>query len=192
MSSSSPFAAETNAPKSGGEIDACLQECLEKTIKAYTASGLATAEEIERLRVRFKQKVDADQPADLVEILARLQGTEEERMGIEVARISHGIASVITPSPPLIPFAGKLIAPSAFYEAYTQLHELSKALLSPVIFAEDTDAIGTGGLNPIASLIMSDRILQAVNRRFAIRPFVTAVRLDYESWNFLGRKHYGL
>lgn len=192
MSTSSPFAAQPDLPKSDGEIEECRQECLEKTIRAYTASGLATTDEIEKLKVRYAQKISDDQPADLVEILARLQGTEEERMGIEVARISHGIASVINPSPPLIPFAGKLIAPSAFYEAYTQLHELSKALLSPVIFAEDTDAIGTGGLNPVASLIMAERILQAVNRRFAIQPFVTAVRLDYESWNFLGRKHYGL
>jgi len=192
MSSNSPFATKPDLPTSGGEIEECRQECLEKTIRAYTAADLATTIEIEKLKVRFEQKIADDQPADLVEILARLQGTEEERMGIEVARISHGIASVINPSPPLIPFAGKLIAPSAFYEAYTQLHELSKALLSPVIFAEDTDAIGTGGLNPVASLIMAERILQAVNRRFAIQPFVTAVRLDYESWNFLGRKHYGL
>ena len=39
---------------------------------------------------------------------------------------------------------------------------------------------------------MGGRILAAVNRRFAIRPFVTVVRLDYESWSFLCRKHYGL
>ena len=187
-----PFATGTESQSQPGDIDACLEECLDKTVRAFTAASLATAEEIDRLRERFSQRIADEKPADLIEILARLQGTEEERMGIEVARISHGVASVINPSPPLIPFAGKLIAPSAFYEAYTQLHELSKALLSPVIFAEDTDAIGTGGLNPVASLIMADRILAVVNRRFAIRPFVTAVRLDYESWNFLGRKHYGL
>jgi hypothetical protein len=192
-SAASPFTKSTNSSHHDKEvIDACREECLDKTIRAYKAAGLANDEEIERLKQRYYQKIADDQPADLIEVLAKLQGTDEERMGIECARISHGVASVINPSPPLIPFAGKLIAPSAFYEAYTQLHELSRALLSPVIFAEDTDAIGTGGLNPVASLIMADRILAAVNRRFAIRPFVTAVRLDYESWNFLGRKHYGL
>ena len=188
----SPFTTPVEPTNPGGNIEACRAECLDKTIRAYRAAGLATEEEIQRLQQRFAQKIAEDQPADLVEILARLQGTEEERMGIEVARIAHGVASVISPSPPLIPFAGKLIAPSAFYEAYTQLHKLSEALLSPVIFAEDTDAIGTGGLNPVASLIMADSILSVVNRRFAIRPFVTPVRLDYDSWNFLGRKHYGL
>lgn len=192
MSVSSTPATSAHAPGQEADVEACQAECLEKTIRAFQAAGLANEEEIGRLRQRFAQRIAEGQPADMIEILARLQGTEEERMGIEVARIAHGVAGVVNPSPPLIPFAGKLIAPSAFYEAYTQLHELSKALLSPVIFAEDTDAIGTGGLNPIASLIMAERILSVVNRRFAIRPFVTAVRLDYESWNFLGRKHYGL
>ena len=28
--------------------------------------------------------------------------------------------------------------------------------------------------------------------RFGIKPFVTAVRMDYESWSFLSRKHFGL
>ena len=39
---------------------------------------------------------------------------------------------------------------------------------------------------------MADEILNGVNRRFGIKPFVTAVRMDYESWSFLTRKHFGL
>ena len=194
MSGTAPYSTDQVHQPAGasGDIGKCLADCMEKTIRAFQASGVATQEEISRLKQRYLKKIADDEPADLIYILAQLQGADEERMGIEVARIAHAVAAVINPSPPLIPFAGKLIAPSAFYEAYTQLHDLSKALLSPIIFAEDTDAIGTGALNPIASLIMGDRILSVVNRRFAIRPFVTSVRLDYESWSFLGRKHYGL
>ncbi|BCX49118.1 hypothetical protein HAHE_30260 [Haloferula helveola] len=192
MSEHAPVSAVDSTHGQGGEIAECLKECLEHTVEAFSRAKLATGEEIQRLRTRFTSRQADDPPIDLVELLARLQGTEEERLGIEVARISAGVASVIPQAPPLIPFAGKLMAPSAFYEAYTQLHELSKALLSPVIYAEDTDAIGTGALNPIASMIMGHRILASVNRRFAIRPFVTAVRLDYESWAFLSRKHFGL
>lgn len=173
-------------------IARCLAECLDLTIQAFEHAGLASATEIAKVKMRFEQAADRGQPVDAIELLAKAQGTEEERMGIEVARIAHAVASVITPSPHLIPFAGKLMAPSAFYEAYTHLHELARALLSPVIFAEDTDAIGTGALNPVAARIMAEEILNGVNRRFAIRPFVTAVRLDYESWSFLSRKHFGL
>ena len=101
-------------------------------------------------------------------------------------------SSVIHPSPPLVPFAGKLIAPSAFYESFDQLHHTARALLSPILYAEDTDAVGTGALNPIAARLMADEILAGVNRRFGIKPFVTSVRMDYESWSFLTRKHFGL
>jgi hypothetical protein len=99
---------------------------------------------------------------------------------------------VIHPSPPMVPFAGKLIAPSAFYESFDQLHKSARALLSPIIYAEDTDSIGTGALNPVAARIMAEEILATVDRRFGIKPFVTAVRMDYESWSFLSRKHFGL
>lgn len=169
-----------------------MTECLDLTIAAFEDSKVASGEEIARVRLRFGHALKAEEPVDVIHLLARIQGTEEERMGIETARISHAVAGVISPSPPLIPFAGKLMAPSSFYEAYTQLHELARALLSPVIYAEDTDSIGTGALNPIAARIMGKEIGAAVNRRFGIKPFTTAVRTDYDSWTFLSRKHFGL
>lgn len=169
-----------------------LHTCLEQTVQAIQSAGLATETDIARVRVGFESSVADGEPLDLIEILARVQGAEEEHMGAEVARISHAISQVIHPAPPLVPFAGKLIAPSAFYESFDHLHKVARALLSPVIFAEDTDAIGTGALNPIAARIMADEILATVHRRFGIRPFVTFVRMDYESWTFLSRKHFGL
>lgn len=177
---------------SEGLVAKCREECLDHTIAAFERAELADEGEIRRLRQRYEAGREDGTPIDLVELLARIKGTEEEHMGAEVSRISHEVNLVLSPAPPLIPFAGKLMAPSAFYEAYTQLHELARELLAPVIFAEDTDAIGTGALNPVAAHIMGGRILSVVNRRFAIRPFVTVVRLDYESWSFLSRKHFGL
>ncbi len=182
----------TTAPKKRETIEDCLDECLEKSIEAFKQASLATDEEIARVRRRFADGIVDERPVDLVEALARTQGTEEERMGIEVARISHGMAAVIPAAPPLIPFGGKLMAPSAFYESYTHLHDMAKALLSPILFAEDTDAIGTGSLNPVAGRIMGEEILEAVSRRFGIRPFVSVIRLDYDSSTFLARKHFGV
>lgn len=176
----------------GRSNEECLTECLDLTLEAFENSKIASGEEIARVRLRFGHAVQEEAPVDVIHLLARIQGTEEERMGIETARISHAVASVISPSPPLIPFAGKLMAPSSFYEAYTQLHELARALLSPVIYAEDTDSIGTGALNPVAARIMAKEIAAAVSRRFGITPFTTAVRTDYDSWTFLSRKHFGL
>lgn len=194
MSVSASFDSPSATSQQEG-IEASVSKCLERTLTAFADADLATDEENARLRLRLRgnpEEEEDDTPKDLIELLAKIQGTEEERMGIETARISQAVADVISPTIPLIPFGGKLMAPSAFYESYTQLHELSKALLSPVIFAEDTDAIGTGALNPIAAQIMGEEILTTVNRRFGIRPFITSVRLDYESWAFLARKHFEL
>jgi hypothetical protein len=61
-----------------------------------------------------------------------------------------------------------------------------------VIYAEDTDAIGTASINPFAAAILAEEIQSTVFKRFGIRPFVTIARLDYESWTFLTRKHFEL
>ncbi len=129
---------------------------------------------------------------DLVELLARIKGIEEEYISEEIARISQAVSGVISPSPPLIPFASRLITPTAFYERFPELFDLSVALLSPIVFADDIDAIGTGALNPIAAAIMGEQIYAAVTQRNSIRPFVTTVKLDYDGWAFLTRKHFGL
>ncbi len=192
MSEAATIRHNTDADSTEDVIGQCKTECLDHTIEAFQRAGLADDVEIQKIRQRYEAGREDGTPIDLLELLARMKGTEEEHMGAEVSRIAHEVNNVLSPAPPLIPFAGKLMAPSSFYEAYTQLHELSRELLAPVIFAEDTDAIGTGALNPVAAHIMGGRILAAVNRRFAIRPFVTVVRLDYESWSFLCRKHYGL
>ncbi|MBB5352356.1 hypothetical protein HNR46_002601 [Haloferula luteola] len=190
MSVSSMFTARDHSHSA--EIEQWREVCFNRTIDALRQAGWVTEEEIRKLRERFLLVPLEDHPEDLLVLLARMQGTEEERLGIEVARLSHGLASLIPGAPPLIPFAGKLMAPSSFYEAYTQVYDLSRVLRSPVIYAEDTDAIGTASLNPVASLLMADYIMGVVNKRFAIRPFVTSARLDYESWAFLTRKHFGL
>jgi hypothetical protein len=61
-----------------------------------------------------------------------------------------------------------------------------------VVYAEDTDAIGTASVNPIAAQILGEEILLAVSKRFGIRPFITCARMEYEPWAFLCRKHFEL
>ena len=84
------------------------------------------------------------------------------------------------------------MAPSAFYESFDRIHEIARVLLSPVLYAEDTDAVGTAAMNPVASVILAEEIATSVHKRFGIRPFVTVARLTYEDWSFLTRKHFEL
>ena len=112
-------------------------------------------------------------------------GLKSGVMGVLIVMIGLGAVSAMI-------FAGKLIAPSAFYESFDQIHKLARLLLSPVVYAEDTDAIGTASANPVASAILAEEIGRQVYKRFGIRPFVTIARLEYESWTFLTRKHFEL
>jgi hypothetical protein len=194
MSSTHPFQAvkETVVRYSRDTPQDIVNECVSRTAEALRASGAVTEDQLKAALTSVDRNITSGQPVELIEWVARAQGHDEEHLGPVISSLSEAVAMTLNPSPALIPFAGKLIGPSAFYESFDQLHKLAKLLLSPIIFAEDTDAIGTASINPIASLILSEEILQTVDRRFGIKPFMTVARIDYESWTFLARKHFGL
>jgi len=182
-------AAPRNAP---GDNEVILAACLEQTAEALRLSQAATQADLTQALDAVHQAHAEGHPLDLLEAVAKLQGHHEEHFGRIIRALGDKVAATLNPSLPLIPFAGKLIAPSAFYDSFEHIHRLAKTLLSPVIYAEDTDAIGTASVNPVASVLLAEEIRSTVFKRFGIRPFVTAARLDYESWTFLSRKHFDL
>lgn len=200
MSSPLPFQAvqessprpHVSTPTTRTDIWDIAEECLQRTSEALHEARAATAVEISQAIASAREFHAAGKPADLIEVTARIQGHDEEHLSKAILELGNKIAATITPYAPLIPFAGKLIAPSAFYDSFDHIHKIARVLLSPVIYAEDTDAIGTASVNPIASAILSEEIQSSVFKRFGIRPFVTTSRLDYESWTFLSRKHFEL
>ncbi len=172
--------------------DEIVERCLVRTAEALSSAGAADDNHIFKALSQVRESHVKGDPLDLLECLARVMGTDEERLGATVNALGDAIATTMSPSPPSIPFAGKLIAPSAFYDSFDAMHQLARDLLVPVIYAEDTDAIGTGSINPVAAAILGEEIHEAVGKRFGIRPFITSTRMEYESWAFLCRKHFEL
>ncbi|MDX1679223.1 MAG: hypothetical protein R3242_00710 [Akkermansiaceae bacterium] len=166
--------------------------CLEQTAAAIHESRAATPTELNSAMSAARDFHIDNKPADLIEVLARVQGHEEENLGPALMDLADKVAATLTPSPPVIPFGGKLMAPSSFYEQFDRIHEIARILLSPVLYAEDTDAVGTASMNPVACKLLAGEIAASVHKRFGIRPFVSAARLDYETWSFLTRKHFEL
>jgi hypothetical protein len=174
------------------DIEQLIEANLAQTAEALLFTRMASQADVSHALDAVRQSQAAGKPADLMEAVARAQGHQEEHMSNIIRTLGDKLASALNPSPPLIPFAGKLIAPSAFYESFEHLHKMARAMLAPVIFVEDTDSIGVASANPIAAVLLAGKIQEAVSRRFDIRPFFTIVRLDYEAWTFLTHKHFEL
>lgn len=184
-----PEQASRIAARSHEEI---VEACFVRTAEALKSSGAANESDILKALSSVRESQAKGEPLDIIETLARVQGHDEERLGQAISVLSDAVASTLNPATSSIPFASKLIAPSAFYDSFDAMHKLGKLLLTPVIYAEDTDAIGTGSINPIAAQMLGEEIHQTVGKRFGIRPFITNARMEYESWAFLCRKHFEL
>ncbi|MES2657461.1 MAG: hypothetical protein V4689_02525 [Verrucomicrobiota bacterium] len=194
MQAAAPFISPPEPPsaqRSAG-IWEFAEICLQHTVAALQQARAGTAQEISQAVARTREDHAREIPSDLLEAFARVQGHAEEYMGPAVLALGDKIAATITPYAPYVPFAGKLIAPSAFYESFDQIHKIARILLAPIIYAEDTDAIGIASANPMAAAILAEEVRSSVYKRFGIRSFVTVARLDYESWTFLTRKHFEL
>ncbi len=166
--------------------------CLQQTAEALHHARAGTPAEIAQAIAAAREDHARQKPCDLIEALARIQGHDEEHLSPVILDLGAKVAFTLTPRTSLIPFGGKLIAPSAFYDSFDQIYKIARVLLSPVIYAEDTDAVGVASANPVAASILAEEIRNLVHKRFGIRPFVTVARLDYESWTFLSRKHFDL
>ncbi|MEI6818022.1 MAG: hypothetical protein WCL19_00325 [Verrucomicrobiota bacterium] len=164
--------------------------CLQQTADALHEVRAGTPAEISKGISLAREDHIEKKPSDLIEVLARIQGHAEEHLGPAILEMSDKVASTLTPYPPLIPFAGKLITPTAFYDSFESIYEIARILRSPAVYTEDTDSIGIASINPVASLILAQEIREAAFKRLGIRPFITIARLDYESWTFLIRKHF--
>ena len=168
------------------------ESCLTQTAAALRETRAVSATELSQGIALARDSHAMGKPADLLEVIAKIQGHAGARLGVAILDLGNKVAATLSPYQHVIPFGGRLIAPSAFYDSYDHLHKIAKVLLSPVIYAEDNDAIGTASINPMASRILADEICSTVFERFGITPFVTVARLDYDSWISLSHKHFEL
>ena len=168
------------------------EKSLTQTASVLQVTGTASVTDIARGLAAVRKSIAAGRPADLLEEIARIQGHVDEQLAGAVLELGNAVAASLPLCQTVIPFAIKLIPPSAFYDAFDHIHRIAKVLLAPVLYAEDTCAFGTASVNPIAAGILADEIRATVLRRFGIRPFVFIARLDYEGWVFLSNKHFEL
>ncbi|RYD38010.1 MAG: hypothetical protein EOP87_02370 [Verrucomicrobiaceae bacterium] len=177
-------------PPQRESIPAAVEECLQRTASALFQTETAGKDDLIQAMHAVRQSNSQGKPADLLETLARQFHTDEDQVSAAITSYGERISATLTPNLHAIPFAGKFIAPSAFYENYPDLQRLGSALMAVVIYAEDADAIGTASINPFAAIILGEEIAAAVARRVNVRPLITSVMLDHQSWSQIIRKHF--
>lgn len=166
------------------------ETCLVQTAKALYKSQAASESEISHGLETARQLHADGKPADLLEQIASQCVGPNEKYDAVVLELSSKVAETLPIYQPVIPFGDKLMMPSAFYDSFEQIHKIAYVLLSPVLYAEDHDAMGTASINPVATMLLGAEIRSAVLKRCGVTPFITHARLGFASWRHLCRKHF--
>jgi hypothetical protein len=177
-------------PPQRESVAAAVEECLQRTATALFQTGTAGKDDLVQAMQLVRRSNSHGQPADLLETLARHLHQEEESITAAISSYGERISATLSPHLHVVPFAGRLIAPSTFYENYPEVQRLGAALMAAVTYAEDADAIGTASINPISAIILGEEIAAAVTRRVNVHPIITSVLLDHADWTQVIRKHF--
>lgn len=162
--------------------------CLERTYMLLREHGLATPEELRRLAEVGQQPRAGDRQKDPLEILVDLRVSDEDKRPGEIERMGRAISQMIETPLVLVPFANRLPTPTSFYDTYPTIFELCQALMTPVIFAEESEVVGIASINPVALLLMEEHVLQNMSEVTGTRPMVTQLLATHEVWDSICRK----
>jgi hypothetical protein len=177
------------APPHDG-VEELVEACINQTAEALILMCEVSQREVAHAMAAVRRARAQGRNLDLIEAIARQHRAEGVPFATTIEALGERLASTLNPSPRLIPFAGRLGVPHALYDSYESIRHLAKAMSVPVIYAESSDSIGVGSVNPIAATLLAARIQDLVARRSEVLPFLTIARLDYKSWTLLTHRHF--
>ena len=67
-----------------------------------------------------------------------------------------------------------------------------RKLMTPVLFAEESEVIGIGSINPAALRISARTIMQFIVDKTGTTPMVSSVLLHHEGWISLCQQQFGI
>ena len=152
--------------------------------------GLSSEEELDIDCASIRDLWDNGKGAEVIEQHALRVAEEPSQVDALVEHMSLSISS--SSVSPLIPapFASRLVTPNAFYDKHPDLYELAAALQCPILYNEDADVIGIGSINAIATSTFSQAIQLYIQSIQNIKPLISSVRLNYETWSVVCQRHF--
>lgn len=181
-----------NTPSSVSSPLATDPGCLGQTCALLEEHGLATPAELKRLRHHGHGQLKGPRPWDPLEFLAALRIREPEARALEVERIGRSLSHSLGQPLALIPFASRMQTPSVFYDMNEALLADCRKLMTPVLYAEESEVIGIGAINPAALQISTRTIMQFIADKTGTTPIVSSVLLHHEGWISLCQQQFGI
>ena len=163
---------------------------LQQSAAAFLKANIATQEEVMTVSEQCVDAWNSNLAAEPLFRLAALEVVDESQFEASIERWSTMLASLVTPIMPPAPFAVKMMTPSAFYEKHEPIYDLARSLKCPILYNEDADVIGLGSINPVTATIFAQALHAYVTETQKIAPYITCVRMNYESWKALTEKHF--
>ena len=181
-----------NTPSSVSSPLATDPGCLGQTCALLEEHGLATPAELKELRHHGHGPLKGPRPWDPLEFLAALRIREPEARALEVERIGRSLSHSLGQPLALIPFASRMQTPSVFYDMNEALLADCRKLMTPVLYAEESEVIGIGAINPAALQISTRTIMQFIAYKTGTTPIVSSVLLHHEGWISLCQQQFGI
>ncbi|MFT5881983.1 MAG: hypothetical protein ACI9FG_000480 [Crocinitomicaceae bacterium] len=163
---------------------------LQQSAGAFLTAKIATEEEVKIISGECVEAWNNNLSAEPLLRLAALEDGDENQYEASIERWSTMLASLVTPIMPPAPFAVKMMTPSAFYEKHEPIYDLARSLKCPILYNEDADVIGLGSINPVTATIFAQALHAYVTETQKVTPYITCVRMNYESWKALTEKHF--
>ena len=181
-----------NTPSSVSSPLATDPGCLGQTCALLEEHGLATPAELKELRHHGHGPLKGPRPWDPLEFLAALRIREPEARALEVELIGRSLSHSLGQPLALIPFASRMQTPSVFYDMNEALLADCRKLMTPVLYAEESEVIGIGAINPAALQISTRTIMQFIADKTGTTPIVSSVLLHHEGWISLCQQQFGI
>jgi hypothetical protein len=179
-------------PRSRGVIPITDRACLEQLYMVLRDQGLATPDELTQLADRGQQSGDGERQLDPLEILVEIRVSEPDARLAEVERMSRAIAQMLGLPLVLAPFASRLPTPSAFYESHGGILSECQRMMTPVLYAEESEVIGLGSINPVSLRLAAEVVSSSLSEITGTKPIVSQLLLPHEGWISLCNKQLGI
>ena len=167
-------------------------ECLSQTCRVLDDHALATPAELKELAHHGHGPLQGPRPWDPLEFLAALRTRDPDARAQEVERLGRSLSQSLGQPLTLVPFASKMPTPSAFYDVNDSLLLECRKLMTPVLFAEESEVIGIGSINPVALRLSARTVMQFIADKTGTTPVVSTLLLHHEGWISLCQQQFGI